>query len=357
MITKVAIKGFRCFQNFTLDGVCPITLIAGANNVGKSAILESLFLFYDRNSNGVFLKLNAFRRINQLNLSPKMLWEPLFVNMDVNNPIKIIIENDLKETQTVTIMKDDSFSLSTYPSYISSEVNIKQVGLPIQNSYPLKICYSDANNEEISHFSLSEKGIVLSWPNSTKVVVPHIRYLSSNMTLASQEVAEFFSVIDLQGKKSQCIEILQSLEPRIKDMFVAVIGGTSGIFADIGLATRISMNMLGDGMNKLLQIVLVMLANSGTVFLIDEIENGFHYSFFPKLWEIIGKLVTMTGCQVFATTHSYECISGATVLAEDADKSELFRFVRLDLIKDAITPKAFENDSFKYAIESNWEIR
>ena len=355
MITKLAIKGLRCFKDFTLDGIAPITLIAGSNNVGKSTLLESLFLFFNRNSNDIFIQLNAIRRISLVNPSPKMLWEHLFTNMDMNNAIEISIENDLGETQRIVINKENKFPLS---SHISLQHNTELFGLPLKYSYPLKVCYSEADgNEIITYFTLTEKGIVLTSPNSIEATEPFTPYLSSNALPTPQQVAELFGILELQGKKSQCIEILQLLEPRIKDMSVIVISGISSVFADIGLASKISMNMLGDGTNKLLSIVLVMLANPGAVFLIDEIENGFHYSFYPKLWEIIGELAIMTGCQVFATTHSYECITGATVLAEDTGKSEMFRFIRLDWHNDEITPKAFENDSFRYAIENNWEVR
>ena len=354
MIAKLTIKNFRCFQDFTLDGIRPITLMAGTNNVGKSALLESLFLFTDMNSSDVFLKLNGFRGMRQVILSPKMVWEPLFANMDVNNSIEISIKNNNGETQSVVINKDNSFSLSLS---ILSPSDAQSVGLPALNSYPLKLCYSDTANEEISHFTLTEKGVALTPQKPINVIVPYTHYLSSNITITPQKVAEWFSEIELKGKKPQCIEVLQKLEPRIKDISVIVIGGISGIFADLGLASRISVNMLGDGMNKLLHIILVMLANPRGVILIDEIENGFHYSFFPKLWEIIGELATMTGSQIFAATHSYECISGAAVFAKDTAKSELFRFVRLDRNNDEITPKVFENDSFEYAIENDWEVR
>ncbi|MDR1070117.1 MAG: ATP-binding protein, partial [Gracilibacteraceae bacterium] len=82
MITKLTLNNFRCFQKFTLDALRPVTLIAGTNNVGKSTILESIFLFMDRHSSDVFLKLNAFRGIHEVNLSPRMVWEPLFAVMD-----------------------------------------------------------------------------------------------------------------------------------------------------------------------------------------------------------------------------------------------------------------------------------
>jgi AAA15 family ATPase/GTPase len=136
---------------------------------------------------------------------------------------------------------------------------------------------------------------------------------------------------------------------------VILIGGIGTIFADIGLSSRISINMMGDGISKLMQIALLMLANPGAIVLVDEIENGFHYSFFPKLWEVVGGLARETKCQLFITTHSYECISGATALT--TEKSELFRFIRLDRCGGIIVPKLFENDSFEYAVKNEMEVR
>ena len=355
MITRLTLKNFRCFQDFTLDGIRPVNLIAGANNTGKTTLLEGLFLFMGRNTSDVFLKLNNFRGIWQTHLFPKMVWESLFTNMDVNNAIEISINNN-DETQTVTISKDSSFLLSSI-SDISLPINAKGIGLPMLNSYPLKLCYSDPINNDILHFTLTEVGVALTPQKPIKAITQYIHFLSSKIIIPPQLIAEWLSKIELEGKKSQSIKILQKLEPRVEDLFVIVIGGISGVFADLGLISRFSVNMLADGINKLLHIALVMLANPGAVILIDEIENGFHYSFFPKLWEIIGELAIMTGCQVFATTHSYECISGAAALAADNTKPELFRFIRLDWNNDEITPKVFESDSFEYAIKNEWEVR
>ncbi|MDR1564627.1 MAG: ATP-binding protein [Oscillospiraceae bacterium] len=130
--------------------------------------------------------------------------------------------------------------------------------------------------------------------------------------------------------------------------------GISTIYAALGLAKRTPINFLGDGINRLLHIALTMLTNQGSIILIDEIENGFHYSFYPKLWEVIEHLAEKTKCQVFATTHSYECISGARELAKN---DELFRFIRLAKVDDEVVAKPFDSEGLEYALEHEWEVR
>ncbi|MDR1162906.1 MAG: AAA family ATPase [Candidatus Accumulibacter sp.] len=355
MITKLELKNFRGFRDFTLEGIRPITLVAGANNVGKSTLLESLFLFMDRNSSDVFMKLNAFRGVQKLNPSPSVVWETLFTHMDTGNRIVVSIEDD-GQTQSLTLGKDEFFSLSSVIK-AQSRTDAADLGMPIYNSYPLETNYECNERKEVSHFVLSEKGIALHFGKSVHAPTKYVYYMGGNIIVPPHLVAEFLSQIDLAGKHGECIDALKILEQRIKDVSVVVIGGIGGVYADLGEPKKFPLNVLGGGVNKLMQIVATMLANPGSIFLVDEIENGFHYSFFPALWKIIGKLAAETRCQFFATTHSYECISGARDLATGDPEGRLFRFVRLDKQGETVVPRIFENDSFDYAIQSDLEVR
>ncbi|RKZ79523.1 MAG: hypothetical protein DRR19_24870 [Candidatus Parabeggiatoa sp. nov. 1] len=54
-------------------------------------------------------------------------------------------------------------------------------------------------------------------------------------------------------------------------------------------------------MSRTLQLVLSMLQAKGGFLLIDEFENGLHYAVQPQL-------STESNIQVFATTHSWDCV-------------------------------------------------
>ena len=84
------------------------------------------------------------------------------------------------------------------------------------------------------------------------------------------------------------------------------------------------LKLAGDGLNKLLFIVLSIISNPDSILLIDEIESGFHYSMYPKLWETIALAARENACQIIATTHSYECIAGAIDGIEKADRKSDF---------------------------------
>lgn len=44
MITDITIKNYRAFANFELDNIARINLIVGANNAGKTSLLEAIYL-------------------------------------------------------------------------------------------------------------------------------------------------------------------------------------------------------------------------------------------------------------------------------------------------------------------------
>lgn len=62
MIKTVKIKNFKQFKEFEINGLSLVNLISGKKNVGKSSLLEAIFLLIDHSDPDVFIKLNRFRK-------------------------------------------------------------------------------------------------------------------------------------------------------------------------------------------------------------------------------------------------------------------------------------------------------
>ncbi|MGH2509710.1 MAG: AAA family ATPase [Ktedonobacteraceae bacterium] len=70
------------------------------------------------------------------------------------------------------------------------------------------------------------------------------------------------------------------------------------------------LGSLGNGMLRILGIVLALANAKDGILLVDEIENGIHYSAQQEVWQMIFSLAPKLNVQVFATTHSWDCIEG-----------------------------------------------
>lgn len=84
-----------------------------------------------------------------------------------------------------------------------------------------------------------------------------------------------------------------------------------------GIDQLLAVNMQGDGLRRYLNIVAASANPMNNILLIDEIENGLHYSAYKKLWEAIFALATTTNKQVFVTTHSKETLSHLNEMLEE----------------------------------------
>jgi predicted ATP-dependent endonuclease of OLD family len=353
VITKINLNHFRCFENFTLDNLCPITLIAGANNVGKSTILESIYLFMMRYSGDIFSMFNSLRglKVNG-GFTPQTTWEPLFANMDPGllMEINLTFDDITKEHKLSFTKGSKAYELFTFDFDRFPDIQTLR-----SENYALNVSYYEQVSHERYTFVIKDGKVVLLNPEPLNHLIIYTEYFSSHDIYSSSSAAELYGQLVMKGRADQCIKIMNSIDSRINQLMTIPFGSASSIFADIGLDVPLPVNMLGDGINKLLQIILSMLLHPGGIILIDEIENGFHYSFYPKLWNILGTLAHETNCQIIATTHSHECISGAAEIATASPN--LFRYVRLERNESTILPKIFDNDSYIYAIEHDWEVR
>ena len=101
------------------------------------------------------------------------------------------------------------------------------------------------------------------------------------------------------------------MEPRLRALEENSVAGYPMIWGDIGLPELVPLSMMGEGMTRVTRILLGISDVAGGIILIDEIENGIHYSVLHKVWSAIADAAERAQVQVFATTHSFECMAAA----------------------------------------------
>ncbi|HEY4033525.1 MAG TPA: AAA family ATPase [Ktedonobacteraceae bacterium] len=110
-------------------------------------------------------------------------------------------------------------------------------------------------------------------------------------------------------------------------------------------------------MSRLLSIILAIATAKNGVVLIDEVDTGIHHSRMPKIWEGICKAARAFNCQVFATTHSYECLQAAHIGIAQANMDRDFRYIRLDRHEQETVAKTYTYEVLGAALARRWEVR
>src|SRR5437763_10856812 len=95
MIKSLLLKNFKTFEKLDLPDISNFTLIGGRNNVGKSSLLEGIFLFYDIGNPGMFLRNLTWRGLELSTLDANTTVAPIFHGFNLDRPVSIAVADDI----------------------------------------------------------------------------------------------------------------------------------------------------------------------------------------------------------------------------------------------------------------------
>jgi AAA15 family ATPase/GTPase len=352
MLSSLTLKNFRCFENFTIAPLERVNLIGGKNNVGKTSLLEAVFIFMQPGDPSTLIKAGRLR-YNSGNIQ---VIKGYFFNQDTNNEIEI---KSVEQSKHQYILKiscgyDDIVPLSNNQdiekyTFLNSE---KQYNTLFFDFFENEASIDEKQKAKISFAS---DGTFKAGEGFWYKKYTLVRLLSTRIS-SSQEDVEYYSNLERMGRQEEVLEALRLLEPRLKRLSLLVVKGEPIIYGDIGMSELVPLPLMGEGIGRLLSIVLAIAnAKSGAV-LIDEIENGVHYSALVNVWKAIADAARRADVQIFATSHSRECILAAHEAFKNSDNYD-FRYHRLDRVKDEIKAFTYDQEALETSDDLNWEIR
>ena len=103
--------------------------------------------------------------------------------------------------------------------------------------------------------------------------------------------------------------------------------------------------------------VALALANSHSGFLlIDEVENGIHQSVQQDFWRMVLLTAQENNAQVFATTHSWDCVAGFAKASAELEQITGV-LVRLEQEEGRVKAVQYSQEDLKTAAEQGIEVR
>ncbi len=351
MIENVEITRFRGIKLLTLEKIARLTIIGGKNNCSKTSILEALSMLYDNKNPMLFAKISAGRGINVYPMETEFVFAPFFNEFEINNSIRIITNKNIKDARTLNISIDKR--------HIN---NVQVPNLNFQNNMgiateALKLEYSKGSSVyEESYLSIIPQGFNYEIKKDTGILKILTAFFPARNANNHEENVEKLGKLDIDNLVDDIVEILHVIVPSLKSISSIKIGNISMIYADIGKKKKVPLSSMGDGISRLLSIVLsIATAKNGVIF-IDEIENGLHYSVIEELWVGIAKASKKFNCQVICTTHSHEFLSYVNKANIDNNIDD-FLYIRLDKKDEMINGKYFDKNLLNVAIKNDMEIR
>jgi AAA15 family ATPase/GTPase len=360
MLRSFTLKNFRCFQNLTLEPLERVNLIAGKNNVGKTSLIEAIFIFINPNNPQSFIQVDSVRGIAKRSRFEDIEeMRGFFFNQDGNNSIELqtLAENNVECTLTIRFAESEEAQKLRH-SLFNDEIDLivanDQQLLEIRPYDTLVLEYQDETNKKIySHLSLTVNGGLVGKYGGEKF--PSSIYLTTG-TRSPREDTQRFSNLERVGRQDEVLQTLRLLEPRLQRLTLLVMDREPIIYGDIGMRELVPLPLMGEGIGRLFSIILAIANAKGGTILIDEIENGLHYSVMTDVWKAIADAARRADTQIFATTHSLECIKAAHEAFDSSEKYD-FRYHRLERVNDEIRAFTYDRETLATSDEMNLEMR
>lgn len=294
LIDNIKIEKYKCFDDFSAGGLKRINLIGGINNAGKTAFIEACYLVATAKNikNFLFSLTSIEKERDRLNFSVSdeiniidILTTNKFISIDSLNHIKLKV-------------KEESYATTL-------DINLNS-----------KLFHIDFN--PLISFTASEKAIFIS-----------------NFGFSNNQLKDVYKAVQFKDKDKGLDSFLEKfnfVNPKFK-----IIDGKPYLKIDDSDEYN-QLNKYGDGIKHYISIICSLYACSGGYLFLDEIESGLHHTLYDDLWRIIFEVSKQENVQIFATTHSKECIESYNKITTEMKNTDSVYF---EIAQNKKTKKRF----------------
>ncbi|WP_017660570.1 AAA family ATPase [Baaleninema simplex] len=381
MLQSFQIKNFRLFKSLNIDKLNRINLIVGKNNAGKSAFLEAIQLYISNADPLVLLDLIKSRQetwISEAQIPSQNFTDTSIRHLFSGHKLPLIGEPGilLGEINSETQLH---IATAAYQSRNDNEVTIKrkieasELQLTLFDEYSIEIFLVAEESNKTRRLFRLDRDIREIRPYGYRVssrVISHSQesdikstwQLVSTENISERKLAALWDLTSLTDLENEVISALRLIENRVSG--IAFVEDVSQNRSDknriplvkiAGRAEPLPLKSMGDGMTRLFNIILALVNAKNGILLIDEFENGLHWSVQPKVWDIVFQLSKKLDVQVFATTHSRDCVEGFDRAWNQYP--ELGAFFRLDIKNGDIRATEYTSETLTDAMEMDVEVR
>ena len=368
MYRHFEIKNFRGLERLNIEDFGRINLITGKNNVGKTALLEAIWMHHGAVIPDLGLRLDAFRGLDVGGSEDFM--ENLFFGFDRGLVIELCATGDwgedprrlkisLQDRQTVEIplpapAAGQPLTQTTYSrDQLVLDYSYESKGVATSTGW---LVGQQLNPGVLGVPGVAAVGVRMEAKQSERPHNSLAVFLAARRASLSEEDVTRYSRLEINGQQGGVLQILKGIDPRLTRLAVVSGRPNPAIYADIGFNRLIPVQLMGDGMTRLLSLAVSIASVPNGMVLVDEIENGLHHSVMKNVWTAIAGIARLYNVQVFATTHSHECFrAGRDALS--LDREDDFRLYRIEQSKGKLRTIRYDREMMDSALEFDVEVR
>ena len=335
MLTRVDIENYRGFKSYRMEGLAQVNLLVGKNNSGKTALAEAIHLV-TAGGDPTVLSEAAQRR-------GEMTWSD-----DVSRLYPDLTHffhgHQIAAGSQFSLRSDNGYpSLTvrlvplTEPRSLFSDIDSTAEGSFADEDFETRLTYGVRVEGAVGFgggvrdLGLSERGALIFNPRArarqpvgvSDVPVRPTLFVPTD-SLPPRRLSQMWRQAILDSNQPEVVNAMRLVVDSIRDVVVlpsdspqrSMPTSRDWYVVTTDFRKPIPLGSFGDGVRRLMSLALSLSRVGGGTLLVDEIDTGLHYSVMADMWKLVVKKSVESNVQVFATTHSWDCIEGLSQLCE-----------------------------------------
>ncbi|WP_342377527.1 AAA family ATPase [Myxococcus stipitatus] len=347
MLTSATVENFRGIERLHVEGLGRVNLIIGRNDSGKTALMEALELLWMPEDAGLVMAARQSARHPKADMKDfDDFWLPIFRRMDAERGFGV--EGTDKRGARVKLTMAKS---SDSPIEFDAETEAL-FGTP--NTWELKWSIAMAGTP-VEERAISFNGTGLHFPPRVSHNEGWV-WIAPSPSIRAADL-RILSKLKQQGHGDRVVGLLRLINDRVSGIeLLAPTGERAAVFIELKHDGLLPLNMMGEGAKRGFELAVALSSREHPVLCIDEVENGLHHSAMEALWSWIAEASSTRDAQIFATTHSEECVEAACrAFAVRGDDG--LRVIRLDKQEQETKAVIYDRNLVEAASRMGVEIR
>jgi AAA ATPase domain len=373
MITSIQIRGYRGFEEFEMNDLGRVNLLVGKNNSGKTSVLEAIYLLVSRGDPNALWSVLWRRgeRSERPSQVPDLDVCHIFKGHEIGLGSKFsFVAKNQEPERTLAVSIGEITTEQSHSAASRENATVRGVNIPSR----LGLHFKGNPAPQVQVVPLSRTGGIsaeaLELPRRLRGRTRSVDEESPAQFITTEsvdgnELVTLWNSIALTQSEDRVMQALRFIEPKIER--IAAQAGTQGFYgganyrggfiAKMNNSTRpVPIGSLGDGIWRMLAMAIAISQCKDGVLLIDEIDTGLHHTVMTDMWKLIYGAATDLNVQVFATTHSFDCVHSLAKLCVNlADDEPRVTLQRVEVGKRSAIP--YSAEEIIIAAKENIEVR
>jgi len=353
-LKSIHIENFRSFKNLEIKELKNINLLFGRNGSGKSSVLDAIFLLIRGTSPN---STNSIQGMRRMPIRKSDDFKYLFNDFRIDDNYIKINATTSPDNKRIRLHIKPNLGIPNTASNLNNTAEINQSN----EKFDIEAIAKTSNNLDLGGISheyvdTNNKKFNFNIPASHVIpfILPEIK-LSYINDLTMPDILKYVSEFITNRSEAELVSVLKEIDSNITNI---KMGADNTVYIDIESKDKsVPINIMGDGIIKIVSLLTVIRLSEKGIVLIDEIENGLYFKSLESLWKAVLKACRLYNVQVIATTHSYECLSALSDIYSKEKTNESIYYIRLDKIANEHSAVYYTADELKAAIDDNMEIR